>query len=143
MKPNMYDTNGQWVQWVVSYLWGQVVRTQECCTHKLDHIPFTWELFQKFLQNELKPANLQCHNTYQKLDTAWQMRNQSVTDFFNYLDKMLSHVDQFTNKQVIEWALSRLHPEIWMVIKQMLTQPTSYVELGAVTHQIKQSQREV
>ena len=64
-------------------------------------------------------------------------------DFFNYPDKMLLHVDQFTDEQVMEQALSRLHPEIWMVIEQMPTQPTSYVELGAVIHQIEQSQREV
>ena len=30
-----------------------------------------------------------------------------------------------------------------MIIKQTLTQPTSYAELGAITHQIEQSQREV
>ena len=39
---------------------------------------------------------------YWKLDAAWQMRNQSVIDFFNYLDKMLSYVDQFTDEQVME-----------------------------------------
>ena len=93
MKPNMYDTDRHQVQWVVSYLWSQLTYTQKCCTYKLGHIPFTWKSFQEFLQNKLKPANLQCCNTYQKLDTAWQMRNQSVTDFFNYLDKMLSYVD--------------------------------------------------
>ena len=102
MKPNVYDTNKHQVQWVVSYLWGQVARTQKCHTHKPGHIPFTWESFQEFLQNKLKPANLQHHNMYWKLDTAWQMGNQSVTDFFNYLDEMLSYVNQFTNEQVIE-----------------------------------------
>ena len=56
---------------------------------------------------------------------------------------MLSHVDQFTNEQLMEWALSRLRPEICMVIKQTPSQPTSYTELVAVTYQIEQSQREV
>ena len=143
MKLNMYDTDRHQVQWVVSYLWGQVTCTQEYHAHKPGHILFTWESFQKFLQNELKLTNLQYCNMYWKLDTAWQMRNQSVTDFFNYLDEMLSHVNQFTNEQVMEWALSGLHLEIWMVIEQMPTQLTSYAELGAITHQIEQSQRGV
>ena len=56
---------------------------------------------------------------------------------------MLSHVNQFTNEQLMEWALSGLQPEICMVIEQMPLQPTSYTELTAVTHQIEQSQREV
>ena len=56
---------------------------------------------------------------------------------------MLLYVDQFTDEQLMEWALSKLWPEICMVIEQMLSQPTSYTELTAVTHQIEQSQREV
>ena len=56
---------------------------------------------------------------------------------------MLSHVDQFTDEQLMEWALSGLRPEICMVIEQMPSQPTSYTELVAITHQIEQSQREV
>ena len=102
MKLNMYDTNGHQVQWVVSYLQSQVAHTWEYHAHKPGYIPFTWESFQEFLQNKLKPANLQHHNAYWKLNTAWQMRNQSVTDFFNYLDEMLSHMDQFTDEQVME-----------------------------------------
>ena len=56
---------------------------------------------------------------------------------------MLSHVDQFTDEQLMEWALSGLWLEICMVIKQMPSQLTSYTELVALTHQIEQSQREV
>ena len=56
---------------------------------------------------------------------------------------MLSHVDQFTDEQLIEWALSGLWPEICMVIEQMPSQPTLYTELAAITHQIEPSQREV
>ena len=56
---------------------------------------------------------------------------------------MLSHVDQFTDEQLMEWALSELQPEICMVIEQMPSQLTSYTELTAITHQIEQSQREV
>ena len=56
---------------------------------------------------------------------------------------MLSHVNQFTDKQLMEWALSELQLEICMVIEQMLSQPTSYTNLAAITHQIEQSQREV
>ena len=56
---------------------------------------------------------------------------------------MLLHVDQFTDKQLMEWALSELWLEICMVIKQMPSQPTSYIKLTAITHQIEQSQREV
>ncbi|KAI9751703.1 MAG: hypothetical protein M1815_000956 [Lichina confinis] len=74
---------------------------------------------------------------------TWQLKNQSVMDFFNYLDKMLSHVNQFTDEQLMEWALSGLWLEICMVIEQMLSQPMSYTELVAITHQIEQSQREV
>ena len=64
-------------------------------------------------------------------------------DFFNYLDEMLSHVDQFTDEQLMEWALSGLRPEICMVIEQTPSQLTLYTELAAITHQIEQSQREV
>ena len=56
---------------------------------------------------------------------------------------MLSHVDQFTDEQLMEWALSRLRPEICMVIEQMPSQPMSYTKLTAITYQIEQSQREV
>ena len=56
---------------------------------------------------------------------------------------MLSHVDQFTDEQLMEWALSRLWPEICMVIKQTPSQPMSYTKLVAITHWIEQSQREV
>ena len=56
---------------------------------------------------------------------------------------MLTHVDQFTDKQLTERALSGLRPEICMVIEQTPSQPTSYTELAAVAHQIEQSQREV
>ena len=56
---------------------------------------------------------------------------------------MLSHVDQFTDEQLMERALSGLRLEICMVIEQTPSQPTSYTELAAVTHQIEQSQREV
>ena len=56
---------------------------------------------------------------------------------------MLSHVNQFTNKQLMEWALSELWLEICMVIEQTPSQLTSYTELAAITHQIEQSQREV
>ncbi|KAI9748580.1 MAG: hypothetical protein M1815_003131 [Lichina confinis] len=75
-------------------------------------------------KNQCKLDNflLQCQNTF----TMWlntyksdeyqvitqQLKNQSVTDFFNYLDEMLSHVDQFTNEQLMEWALSGLWLEI-------------------------------
>ena len=64
-------------------------------------------------------------------------------DFFNYLDEMLSHVDQFTDKQLMEWVFSRLQLEICMVIEQMPSQLMLYTELAAITHQIEQSQREV
>ena len=56
---------------------------------------------------------------------------------------MLSHVDQFTNEQLIEWELSRLWLEICMVIEQIPLQPMLYTELMAITYQIEQSQREV
>ena len=56
---------------------------------------------------------------------------------------MLLHVDQFTDEQLMEQALSGLPPEICMVIEQTPSQPTSYTELAAITHQIEQSQREV
>ena len=56
---------------------------------------------------------------------------------------MLSYVNQFTNEQLMEWALSGLWPEICMVIEQMPSQLTSYTELTAITHRIEQSQREV
>ena len=56
---------------------------------------------------------------------------------------MLSHVNQFTDEQLMEWALSGLRLEICMVIEEMPSQPTSYTELTAITHQIEQSQREV
>ena len=64
-------------------------------------------------------------------------------DFFNYLDEMLLHVNQFTDEQLMEWALSGLQLEICMIIKQMPSQPTSYTELVAITHWIEQSQKEV
>ena len=56
---------------------------------------------------------------------------------------MLLHVDQFTNEQLMEWALSGLRLEICIVIKQTPSQLTLYTELAAITHQIEQSQREV
>ena len=56
---------------------------------------------------------------------------------------MLSHVDQFTNEQLMEWALSGLQLEICIVIEQTPSQPTSYTKLMAIIHQIEQSQREV
>ena len=56
---------------------------------------------------------------------------------------MLSHIDQFTDEQLMEQALSKLRLEICMVIEQMPSQPTSYTKLAAVTYQIEQSQREV
>ena len=56
---------------------------------------------------------------------------------------MLSHVNQFTDKQLMEWALSGLRLEICMVIEQTPSQLTSYTKLAAITHQIEQSQREV
>ena len=56
---------------------------------------------------------------------------------------MLSHIDQFTDEQLMEWALSGLWLEICMVIEQMPSQPMLYTELAAITHQIEQSQREV
>ena len=56
---------------------------------------------------------------------------------------MLSYVNQFTDKQLMEWALSELWPEICMVIKQMPSQLTLYTELVAITYQIEQSQRKV
>ena len=56
---------------------------------------------------------------------------------------MLSHIDQFTNKQLMEWALSGLWLEICMVIEQMPSQLTSYTKLAAITHQIEQSQKKV
>ena len=43
----------------------------------------------------------------------------------------------------MEQALSGLQLKICMVIEQMPSQPTSYTELTAITHQIEQSQREV
>ena len=52
---------------------------------------------------------------------------------------MLSYVDQFTNKQLMEWALSGLQPEICMVIEQTPSQLTLYTKLAAITHQIEQS----
>ena len=56
---------------------------------------------------------------------------------------MLLHIDQFTDEQLMEWALSGLWLEICMVIKQTPSQLMSYTELAAITHQIEQSQREV
>ena len=56
---------------------------------------------------------------------------------------MLSHVDQFTDKQLMEWALSGLRLEICMIIEQTPSQPMLYTKLAAITHQIEQSQREV
>ena len=56
---------------------------------------------------------------------------------------MLSHVNQFTDEQLMEWALSGLWLEICMVIEQIPSQLTLYTELVAITHQIEQSQREV
>ena len=56
---------------------------------------------------------------------------------------MLLHVDQFTDEQLMEWALSGLRLEICMVIEQMPSQPMSYTELTAIAHRIEQSQREV
>ena len=56
---------------------------------------------------------------------------------------MLSHIDQFTDEQLMEWALSGLWLEICIVIEQTPSQPTLYTKLTAITHQIEQSQREV
>ena len=56
---------------------------------------------------------------------------------------MLSHINQFTNEQLMEWALSGLQLEICIVIKQTLSQLTLYTELVAIIHQIEQFQREV
>ena len=56
---------------------------------------------------------------------------------------MLSHVNQFTDEQLMEWALSGLWLEICMVIEQTPSQPTLYTKLTAITHQIEQSQREI
>ena len=56
---------------------------------------------------------------------------------------MLSYVNQFTNEQLMEWALSGLWLEVCMVIEQMPSQLTLYTKLAAVTYQIEQSQREV
>ena len=56
---------------------------------------------------------------------------------------MLSHVNQFTDEQLMEQALSRLRPEICMVIEQMPSQLTLYTKLVAITHRIEQCQREV
>ena len=58
MRPNTYESNKYRVMWVVTYLQGQVVRTREHQANEAGRNPFTWESFQKFLQNELKPANL-------------------------------------------------------------------------------------
>ena len=52
---------------------------------------------------------------------------------------MLSYVNQFTDKQLIEWALSELWLEICMVIEQMPSQPMLYTKLAAITYQIEQS----
>ena len=43
---------------VVTYLQGQVTQTQEHWANKAGQNLFTWESFQKFLQNKLKLANL-------------------------------------------------------------------------------------
>ena len=59
MWPNTYESNEYWVMWAVTYLRGQVVWMQECQANEAGRNPFTWESFQEFLQNELKPANLQ------------------------------------------------------------------------------------
>ena len=56
---------------------------------------------------------------------------------------MLSHIDQFTDEQLMERALSGLRLEICMVIEQTPSQPMSYTKLAAITHQIEQSQRTV
>ena len=56
---------------------------------------------------------------------------------------MLSHVDQFTNKQLMEWALSGLQLEVCMVIEQTPSQLMLYTKLTAITYQIEQSQRKV
>ena len=58
MQPNTYESDEYQVMWVVTYLQGQVAWTQECQANEVGQNPFTWESFQKFLQNELKPANL-------------------------------------------------------------------------------------
>ena len=58
MRPNTYESNEYQVMWAVTYLQGQVARTQEHQANEAGWNPFTWESFQKFLQNELKPANL-------------------------------------------------------------------------------------
>ena len=55
---NTYESDEYQVMWVVTYLQGQVVQTQEHQANKVGRNPFTWESFQKFLQNELKLANL-------------------------------------------------------------------------------------
>ncbi|KAI9747593.1 MAG: hypothetical protein M1815_004073 [Lichina confinis] len=69
-------------------------------------------LYEGKNQRELDNFLLQCWNTFAMwLNTyesdeyqviARQLKNQSVTDFFNYLDEMLSHVDQFTDEQLME-----------------------------------------
>ena len=55
---NTYESDEYWVMWVVTYLQGQVVWMQECWANEAGWNLFTWESFQEFLQNELKPANL-------------------------------------------------------------------------------------
>ena len=59
MRLNTYESDEYWVMWVVTYLQGQVARMQERQANNAGWNLFTWESFQEFLQNELKPANLQ------------------------------------------------------------------------------------
>ena len=58
MRLNTYKSDEYWVMWVVTYLQGQVMRMRECQANEAGQNPFTWESFQEFLQNKLKPANL-------------------------------------------------------------------------------------
>ncbi|KAI9747361.1 MAG: hypothetical protein M1815_004287 [Lichina confinis] len=58
MRPNTYESDEYWVMWAVTYLRGQVARTRERQANEAGRNPFTWESFQEFLQNKLKPANL-------------------------------------------------------------------------------------
>ena len=59
MQPNTYESDEYRVMWVVTYLRGQVMWTQEHWANEAGWNPFTWESFQEFLQNKLKLANLQ------------------------------------------------------------------------------------
>ena len=58
MRLNTDESNEYRVMWAVTYLRGQVTRTREHRANEAGQNPFTWESFQEFLQNELKPANL-------------------------------------------------------------------------------------